>query len=51
MSRSATVIASYLMKTRKMSSTEALKLLKSRRSLVDPNRGFVKQLRQYDREL
>lgn len=48
-SRSATIVAAYLMKTRQLNYHEAINLLKSKRKLVDPNRGFMRQLRLYDR--
>lgn len=50
-SRSATIVAAYLMKTHKMDFHTAINLLKSKRKLVEPNRGFLRQLRIYDREL
>ncbi|KAG5725674.1 putative rhodanese domain-containing dual specificity protein phosphatase [Termitomyces sp. T112] len=53
MSRSATVVAAYLMKTRKMTRATAIKFIKQRRPEVHPNYGFIKQLEifaecQYD---
>lgn len=50
-SRSATVVASYLMSSRAMTAAEALDLLRSKRPIVFPNKGFQKQLRAYEREL
>lgn len=50
-SRSATIVASYLMNAMKLSASEAVSLLKEKRRIVYPNKGFMKQLRAYDREL
>mmetsp|Transcript_22795 Transcript_22795/g.31273 ORF Transcript_22795/g.31273 Transcript_22795/m.31273 type:complete len:443 (-) Transcript_22795:18-1346(-) len=46
-SRSATVVASYLMKEKGLDSQSALKFAKERRSRVGPNDGFQMQLQQY----
>ncbi|CAG9768546.1 unnamed protein product [Ceutorhynchus assimilis] len=46
-SRSATVVLAYMMKKNQLSYTEAYNKLKSKRSLVFPNKGFVTQLRLY----
>ncbi|KAG6808901.1 hypothetical protein H0H93_016355, partial [Arthromyces matolae] len=46
-SRSTTVIAAYLMKTRKMSRSAAIKFIKQRRPEVHPNYGFIKQLEAF----
>ncbi|KAF7323374.1 Phosphatases II [Mycena chlorophos] len=43
-SRSTTVLAAYLMKTRHLSPTAALSLIRKRRPCVQPNYGFLKQL-------
>lgn len=48
-SRSSTIVAAYLMKTQQMNHHEAIKFLRSKRGIVDPNRGFVRQLRIYER--
>ncbi|CAD8060394.1 unnamed protein product [Paramecium sonneborni] len=50
-SRSAALIAAYLMKKHKMTSKEALQQLERKRWQVYPNDGFVKQLLQYEKEL
>jgi len=47
-SRSATVVAAYLMATRKMTTSEALDHLKQRRPVVALNPGFVEQLEIYE---
>jgi len=43
-SRSPTVVAAYLMKTRKMSHLTAIRFMAEKRPQVCPNRGFVMQL-------
>ncbi|XP_076903340.1 dual specificity protein phosphatase 1-like [Bidens hawaiensis] len=50
-SRSATIVVAYLMKTHGMSSSKALKLVKSKRGVVAPNAGFVLQLQSYEKSL
>lgn len=50
-SRSTTIVAAYLMKYRSMSVDEALKFIKEKRSQIDPNSGYIDQLREYEREL
>lgn len=43
-SRSATLVIAYIMKTRCMTYQEAYDLVVQKRSIIDPNEGFVKQL-------
>lgn len=43
-SRSTTVVAAYLMKTRKMCRSSAIGFIKERRPQIHPNYGFIKQL-------
>ncbi|TFK33194.1 protein-tyrosine phosphatase-like protein [Crucibulum laeve] len=43
-SRSATVVAAYLMKSRNMDAATAIRYIKKRRPQVHPNYGFIKQL-------
>lgn len=47
-SRSASFVICYLMKLNAWKYDEAFKHLKSVRSVVYPNMGFVKQLRKYE---
>lgn len=47
-SRSASIVISYLMERFSMSYDEARKYLKARRPQIDPNDGFVKQLKSYE---
>lgn len=46
-SRSATLVAAYLMKEYGMSCDQAVKHLQRRRSCVEPNSGFKKQLADF----
>ncbi|XP_007240728.1 dual specificity phosphatase 28 isoform X2 [Astyanax mexicanus] len=50
-SRSATVCVAYLMKHQGLSLTEAFEMVKSARSVVEPNPGFWAQLELYEQEL
>jgi protein-tyrosine phosphatase len=47
-SRSATAIILYLMVRKDMSSSSARKFVKQKSSLVNPNRGFITQLVNYE---
>lgn len=47
-SRSATVLTAYLMKTRKLSAEDALETVRAARSFVFPNPSFRKQLELYE---
>eukprot|EP01098_Paradermamoeba_levis_P000765 TRINITY_DN10892_c0_g1_i1.p1 TRINITY_DN10892_c0_g1~~TRINITY_DN10892_c0_g1_i1.p1 ORF type:complete len:346 (-),score=86.57 TRINITY_DN10892_c0_g1_i1:118-1092(-) len=48
-SRSPSVILSYLMKIHKMSLETAFELVKSKRKIISPNRGFRRQLVIYEK--
>jgi atypical dual specificity phosphatase len=50
-SRSATVVIAYLMRKRCMSYQQAFLYLKERRSVVNPNHGFVQQLKDYEKTI
>eukprot|EP00752_Nemacystus_decipiens_P018664 g16733.t1 len=50
-SRSSTVVAAYLMRTRGLSKTAAMTYLRSRRSIVNPHEGFMAQLEAFDVKL
>lgn len=50
-SRSATLVAAYLMWAQRLSLRQALILLKERRPMIFPNVGFLQQLRRYEAEL
>lgn len=46
-SRSASLVIAYIMKTRSMNYTEAFELVSQKRRVIDPNEGFVRQLVLY----
>ena len=50
-SRSATIVIAYLMWNQKLKFEEALKKVKEKRPIVDPNEGFVKQLEIFEKYL
>ncbi|GFR97065.1 protein phosphatase Slingshot [Elysia marginata] len=47
-SRSASTVMAFLMKDRRWSVDEAYKFVKSKRSIVRPNDGFMEQLNMYE---
>ena len=49
-SRSATIVISYIMKTKKMKLSDALAFVKSKRGIVDPNIDFIGSLMQYEKQ-
>jgi len=51
MSRSATIASSYVMKAMHVPAREAVSILQSRRSIIKPNYGFMRQLEQYEKEM
>lgn len=46
-SRSSTCVISYLIKYCNMDVDQALKFLRRKRAIINPNIGFIKQLRRY----
>lgn len=50
-SRSATVVIMYLMKSQKIKAEDAYALCKSKRRVVGPNVGFLAQIYQYQKSL
>eukprot|EP01080_Neovahlkampfia_damariscottae_P001120 gene1120-10634_t len=50
-SRSVTITISYLMKNEKMNLSDAYKLIKRKRFIINPNIGFMRQLMKYEIEL
>ncbi|CAD8122469.1 unnamed protein product [Paramecium sonneborni] len=50
-SRSASFVIAYLIKYLQMTPLQALKLLQSKRTIAQPNMGFMKQLDAYHKEL
>ncbi|CAF89900.1 unnamed protein product, partial [Tetraodon nigroviridis] len=50
-SRSAAVCIAYLMKHHRLSLTDALQKVKAARHVIEPNPGFLSQLRRFEEEL
>lgn len=50
-SRSATIVAAYIMRKFKMSSDKALAHIWECRKVINPNYGFKQQLKQFEKEL
>eukprot|EP01126_Amoeba_proteus_P016209 TRINITY_DN1746_c0_g1_i2.p1 TRINITY_DN1746_c0_g1~~TRINITY_DN1746_c0_g1_i2.p1 ORF type:complete len:143 (+),score=23.16 TRINITY_DN1746_c0_g1_i2:486-914(+) len=48
-SRSATIVTSYLMKLYSWTFTQASSFLKTRRGMISPNSGFVEQLQIWEK--
>ena len=46
-SRSTTIVMAYLIATTTMTPHEALATVRSKRTIVRPNRGFMSQLQEY----
>mmetsp|Transcript_10095 Transcript_10095/g.11591 ORF Transcript_10095/g.11591 Transcript_10095/m.11591 type:complete len:534 (+) Transcript_10095:412-2013(+) len=47
-SRSASIVITFLMRTRNLSYEEAYELVKGRRSIIKPNKGFIEQMKTYE---
>lgn len=47
-SRSSTIVIAYLMAKNRWSLEESINFVKSRRSIVNPNEGFIKQLKNIE---
>lgn len=50
-SRSATALAAFLMRHLRLPALSCVNYLQSKRSIVNPNSGFLDQLREYEKEL
>jgi protein-tyrosine phosphatase len=50
-SRSASIVIAYLMKHNQMALQKAFNFVKSKRALIQPNNGFMIQLREYEQKL
>jgi len=50
-SRSASVIIAYLMKTKSLPYRSSFEFVKHKRHMICPNQGFVKQLLEYEQQL
>ena len=51
MSRSASVVLAYTMKTKRLRLSKALDKVREARYIVNPNSGFMTQLKEYERKL
>lgn len=52
-SRAGTMVTGYVMKTQKLSMSQAMTFAQSKRRMnpIDPNEGFLKQLKKYEEML
>ena len=50
-SRSVSIVIAYLMRASAMNYDDAYALVRKERPIANPNPGFIKQLKQYEREL
>jgi len=50
-SRSVSIVAAYLIKYRNMTTNEAIEFIKSKRTQIDPNPGYMIQLIQFEKEI
>jgi protein-tyrosine phosphatase len=50
-SRSATIVTSYVMKKQQMTAQQALAFVTGKRPIVCPNLGFRRQLEDYEKQL
>jgi len=50
-SRSASIVTAYLIKYKNMTTEEAIKFIKTKRSQVDPNSGYIKQLKEFEKTI
>jgi len=50
-SRSPTIVCAYLIATRFITAKQAIKLVQSKRKVVDPNTGFREQLQKYESQI
>jgi protein-tyrosine phosphatase len=49
-SRSVTIIGAYLIKKNKLSFNEAITFLKNKKQTINPNDGFMNQLKKYEKK-
>ena len=50
-SRSASFVIAYLMKMNEFTFEEAIEYVQSKRSIVSPNKAFIEQLKQYEKNI
>jgi protein-tyrosine phosphatase len=49
-SRSVSMVIAYLIRKRKMTLEQALQFVRSKRSIIRPNVGFMEQLKAFEEE-
>ncbi len=50
-SRSVSIIAAYLIKYRNMTTDEAIEFIRNKRSQIDPNPGYIQQLKKFEEQV
>lgn len=50
-SRSVSIVTAYLIKYKNMTTEEALEFIKKKRTQIDPNLGYIRQLKQFEEEI
>ena len=50
-SRSASIVAAYLIKYKNMTTEEVLSFIKSKRTQVSPNQSYIRQLKEFEEEI
>src|SRR5665647_2342269 len=50
-SRSVSIVAAYLIFYKNMTNDEALDFIRSKRAQIDPKPGYIRQLRQFEKEV
>lgn len=50
-SRSATIVAAYLIRYHHMTAEEAVAFIKDKRTQVEPNPGYIRQLHEYEQKV
>ena len=50
-SRSASIVAAYLIKYKNMTTEEAIRFIKNKRSQVSPNKSYIRQLKEFEEEI
>ena len=50
-SRSASIVAAYLIKYHKMTSNQAIEFIRSKRSQIEPNIGYLNSLKRFEEKI
>ena len=50
-SRSCSIVAAYLIYYKNLTTEEALEFIKKKRTQIDPNPGYIRQLKQFEEEI